>query len=111
MRNNPCIIPGVSLLLNYQLIRKLTTEAGPEFGFLVHSGLSLIKYEKKVDFGIDAGVRYNLTPAFDNGLRYNLGLTNVASFEFTSGSGTSNGLTNLTNQALPLSLSYNLWRR
>ena len=60
---------NLPVLLIYRPINSLEFELGPEFGYLV-SGESLVN---SFDFGLDIGVRYNISSRFNFGLRYNNG--------------------------------------
>ncbi len=72
---------NVPVMAKYYVIKKLNVEAGPQIGFLLSAkdvdgnakdGL------KSVDFGLNFGAGYDFTENFFGGVRYNLGLLNVA---------------------------------
>lgn len=80
---------NVPVMAKYYVIEGLSLEVGPQVGFLTtaefklegagkESGTKDVKDNfKKVDFGLNFGASYNYQN-FNLGVRYNLGLTDVA---------------------------------
>lgn len=74
---------NVPLMIKYYAADKFSIEAGPQVGFLVNSirrnndGNTDIDDQNVVDFGINAGVGYELKNGIFFQGRYNLGITNV----------------------------------
>ncbi|GAB4006672.1 porin family protein [Spirosoma migulaei] len=97
---------SLPVLVDFRVARKLAFEVGPELNYLISTPQSL--YNNPVDVGIDAGLRYSFTTAFELGLRYNYGLASVATLNLVSGNG---GSTPVRNQALQVSLAYSLSRQ
>ena len=94
---------SLPVLLDFQVTNKVALEVGPEFNYLISTAQSF--YNNPFDLGLDAGLRYRFTQAIEIGLRYSYGLSSVATLNLASGKG---GSTPVRNQALQLSLAYNL---
>lgn len=92
---------SLPVLLNLQVVKKVTLEIGPEFNYLLNSGRGL--YDNRFDLCIDAGLRYDFSKVVGVGVRYNYGLSNVSTFNFASGSN------QLRNQGLQASLTCSLF--
>ena len=92
---------NLPVLLNFQIIRNLVFEVGPELGYLL--GTEQRVYNK-FDLGADVGLRYDFGKTASLGARYCHGLASVTTFNFTTGSNV------LRNQALQVSLAYNLFK-
>ena len=97
---------SLPVLVDFRVARKLVFEVGPELNYLISTPQSL--YNNPFDVGLDAGLRYQVTAAFELGLRYNYGLASVATLNLASGKG---GSTPVRNQALQVSLAYSLSRQ
>ncbi|MEO6174773.1 MAG: porin family protein [Flavobacterium circumlabens] len=80
---------NVPILAKYYVAEKFSLEAGPQIGFLVsakgeatvggNSAEDDIKDSfESIDFGVDFGAGYDFTENLSVGLRYNLGLANLA---------------------------------
>ena len=72
------------VLAKFPIANRLSVEAGPQVGFLVSaknkdnvSNESIKDQYKTVDFGLDAGLEYELGSGVIFQGRYNLGLTNI----------------------------------
>ncbi len=93
---------NLPLMIKYYAADKFSVEAGPQVGFLVNaknrdnSGNTSIDDQNVVDFGINAGVGYELKNGMFFQGRYNLGITNV--------NGDSNGAVKYTNSVFQLSI-------
>lgn len=83
---------NVPVLAKYYVAEKFSLEAGPQIGFLVsakgeatfggNSEEDDIKDAfESIDFGVDFGAGYDFTENISLGLRYNLGLSNIAKTE------------------------------
>lgn len=87
---------NVPVMFKYYVAEKFSLEAGPQIGFLL-SAKSKYKETvdgetysddvdvkdafKSIDFGINFGAGYDFTENLSVGLRYNLGLSNIAETE------------------------------
>lgn len=84
---------NVPVMAKYYATPKFSLEVGPQIGFLLSAkadytgsggGESISESEdikdevESVDFGLNFGAGYDFTEKFSAGLRYNLGLSNVA---------------------------------
>ena len=75
----------VPVMVKFYPASKLFLEAGPQIGFLTSAkaGLGSMSGDAKevfetTDFALNLGLGYNITNEFSAGVRYNLGLSNVA---------------------------------
>ncbi|MES2574097.1 MAG: porin family protein [Bacteroidota bacterium] len=82
---------NIPVMFKYYITKKINVEAGPQIGFLT-SAKSVTKLEgfsqsveqdakdyfESVDFGLNFGAGYDFTNKFSAGIRYNLGLSNIA---------------------------------
>jgi len=87
---------NIPVMAKYYVAEKFSVEAGPQIGFLLSakdkyeysgpggsdSGKEDVKdaYES-IDFGVNFGAGYDFTENLSVGLRYNLGLSNIAKTE------------------------------
>ncbi|MBS7232296.1 PorT family protein [Flavobacterium psychroterrae] len=87
---------NIPVMAKYYVAEKFSVEAGPQIGFLLSakdkyefsdngmsdSGKQDVKdnYES-IDFGVNFGAGYDFTENLSVGLRYNLGLSNIAKTE------------------------------
>ncbi|CAC9974126.1 PorT family protein [Flavobacterium sp. WLB] len=80
---------NVPVLAKYYVAEKFSLEAGPQIGFLVSAkGKATVLGNSEeddikdgfesIDFGVDFGAGYDFTENLSVGLRYNLGLANLA---------------------------------
>ncbi len=101
---------NVPLMLKYYAAEKFNLEIGPQVGFLVaaktvaevngNEGEEDVKDSfESVDFGLNFGAGYDFTDNISAGLRYNLGLSNIAKTE-------SGDDSKLNNSVLSISLGY-----
>ena len=75
---------NVPVMAKYYVVDKFSLEAGPQVGFLLSAkaeGEDVKDSFKSVDFGVNFGAGYDFTENFFAGVRYNLGLSNVADTE------------------------------
>ena len=83
---------NIPVMFKYYATEKFSLEAGPQIGFLVDSKLEVnvlgqsVTQDGKdlfesVDFGLNLGAGYDITKNISVGVRYNLGLANVAKTE------------------------------
>ena len=98
---------NVPVMFKYYAAEKFSLEAGPQIGFLtsaeletetmgVSGTLDVKSYFKSVDFGLNIGAGYDFTEKFSAGVRYNLGLTNVAKNDDGSGDSIKNNVFSIT---------------
>ncbi|TDP00685.1 porin family protein [Flavobacterium sp. 245] len=74
---------NIPVMAKYYVIERLSLEAGPQIGFLLSAKNEDVDVKdsfKSVDFGLNFGAGYDITEHFFAGVRYNLGLSNVADF-------------------------------
>ena len=71
------------LLLIYRPYRVIEFEFGTEFGYMI-SGEEILN---SFDFGIDIGMRFNISPKLNTGLRYSYGLPFKMNLENTPAQG------------------------
>ena len=103
---------NIPLMAKYYVAEGLSLEAGPQIGFLlsakskfdVTDGTNSASSEEDVkddfestDFGFNFGAGYDFTSNLSAGVRYNLGLTNIAK---------NSGDEELKNTVLSVSLAY-----
>ncbi|OUL62083.1 porin family protein [Flavobacterium sp. AJR] len=88
---------NIPVMAKYYVAEKFSLEAGPQIGFLLSaksdftntdeffgttSGDEDVKdFYKSIDFGVNFGAGYDFTENLSAGLRYNLGLSNIAENE------------------------------
>ncbi|NOX45391.1 MAG: PorT family protein [Chlorobi bacterium] len=89
------------IMFYYRPGKLVEIEFGPEFGYLI-SGEDLVK---SFDMGIDVGLRFQLSPKFNAGLRYSQGFK----FDMKKGDYSSKeGSAKYSNSTLQVSLGFNL---
>lgn len=72
---------NIPVLAKYYITDAFTVEAGPQIGFLLSAKIKeedIHDLYKSTDFGFNLGCGYDFTENFSAGLRYTIGLTNVA---------------------------------
>lgn len=80
---------NIPLMFKFYATNKFILEAGPQIGFLTSSKIKvnverqsvtqdLDNVFKSVDFGLNFGAGYDFTKNVSGGIRYNVGLSNVA---------------------------------
>jgi len=83
---------NVPVMAKYYVAKSFSLEAGPQVGFLtsakgkIEAGGESLEVDTKdsfnsVDFGFNFGAGYDFTEKISAGLRYNLGLSNIADVE------------------------------
>ncbi|AYN05038.1 porin family protein [Flavobacterium sp. 140616W15] len=83
---------NVPVMAKYYVAEKFSLEAGPQIGFLVSakgkvsgggdsSEEDIKDLYKSIDFGVNFGAGYDFTENVSVGVRYNLGLSNIAKNE------------------------------
>lgn len=88
---------NVPVMAKYYIVEKFSVEAGPQIGFLVSAkekseatieGLGSVStdedakdFYESINFGVNFGAGYDFTENLSVGLRYNLGLSNIAKTE------------------------------
>jgi long-subunit fatty acid transport protein len=83
---------NIPVMAKYYVAEKFSVEAGPQIGFLLsakskfEAGGESEKTDVKdayesIDFGVNFGAGYDFTENLSVGLRYNLGLSNIAKTE------------------------------
>ncbi len=79
---------NIPIMAKYYVSPKFSLEAGPQIGFLTSAkgkamGVSIdVKdFFNSTDFGLNLGGGYDFTKNLSAGLRYNLGLSNIAKTE------------------------------
>ncbi len=105
---------NVPVMAKYYAAPKFSLEFGPQIGFLLsakqdwsesgtdgsYSGSEDIKKDaESINFGLNFGAGYDFTEKLSAGLRYNLGLSNIAKTE-------SGDNTEIKNSVFSLSLGY-----
>jgi hypothetical protein len=105
------------LMLNVHPTERLALELGPEFGLLLAARSRFADesidvsniWNKPLDLGLNAGIRYHLSGPLSIGVRYNHGLANVLDVQFTDESGNVTGLpARARNRVLQISLGYTI---
>jgi hypothetical protein len=74
---------NIPVLAKFYITKQFTVEAGPQIGFLVsakNDGNDAKDNFKSVDTGFNFGVGYNFTDNLGVGLRYTVGLANIADY-------------------------------
>ena len=80
---------NIPVMAKFYATPEFSLEAGPQLGFLVSaesnpdsgSSTDVKEFLKSTDFGVNLGAGYQFTENFSAGLRYNLGLSNMAEEE------------------------------
>ena len=97
---------NIPIMAKYYVSEKFSLEAGPQIGFLLGSKVKVESIEvdfkdntESIDFGLNIGTAYDFTENLFAGLRYNIGLSNVAKTE-------SGDDTKINNSVISLSLGY-----
>tara|TARA_B110000503_G_C6977721_1_gene341901 strand:+ start:178 stop:720 length:543 start_codon:yes stop_codon:yes gene_type:complete len=71
----------VPIMAKYFVTEELSLEAGPQVGFLMsakYDGKDIKDSYKSTDFGVNFGAGYNIFENINIGVRYSLGLSNIA---------------------------------
>ncbi|MFV8355442.1 porin family protein [Flavobacterium sp. XS1P32] len=97
---------NIPVMAKYYVADAFSLEAGPQIGFLT-SAKAVVGSEdenikdnfESIDFGFNFGAGYNFTENLSAGLRYNLGLSNIAKTE-------AGDNTKVSNNVLSVSLGY-----
>lgn len=98
---------NIPVMFKYYVAEKFSLEAGPQIGFLVDSKLEVnvigqsVSQDAKdlfesIDFGLNLGAGYDITKNISAGLRYNFGLSNVATTESGEDTGVKNSVFSLS---------------
>lgn len=100
---------NIPVMFKYYVAEKFNIEAGPQVGFLTSAktkttvdGFSGSDEQdvkdlfESVDFGLNLGAGYDFTDNFSAGLRYNLGLANIANTEEGDDTKLHNGVFSLS---------------
>lgn len=100
---------NIPVMFKYYAAEKFSVEAGPQIGFLTSAktktkldGFSqTVEQDAKdsfesIDFGLNLGAGYDFTENFSAGVRYNLGLSNIAKTEAGDDSKLHNGVFSLS---------------
>lgn len=84
---------NIPVMAKYYVAEKFSLEAGPQIGFLLSAKSDFSGFDgdedfsgdidtkdfyKSIDFGVNFGAGYDFTENLSAGLRYNLGLSNIA---------------------------------
>lgn len=80
---------NIPVMAKYYVAEGFSLEAGPQIGFLTSAKYKLEAageeaeedakdFYESIDFGVNFGAGYNFTENLSAGLRYNLGLSNIA---------------------------------
>ena len=95
---------NIPVMAKYYVAPKFNLEIGPQIGFLTSAkgkamGISADMKDlfKSTDFGLNFGAGYDFTNKFSAGIRYNLGLSNIAE---------DSGDESAQNSVVSLSLGY-----
>lgn len=100
---------NVPVMFKYYVAEKFNIEAGPQIGFLTSAKtkttidgfngsneLDVKDIFESIDFGLNLGAGYDFTNHFSAGLRYNLGLANIAKTEDGDDTKLHNGVFSLS---------------
>ncbi|RZJ50008.1 MAG: PorT family protein, partial [Flavobacterium sp.] len=90
---------NVPIMAKYYVIEKLSLEAGPQIGFLLSAKNQVDDLKdsfKSVDFGLNLGASYDITEHFFAGVRYNIGLSNIADVPDESDYKTNNSVVSVS---------------
>ncbi|MEN2402940.1 porin family protein [Flavobacterium sp. MC2016-06] len=74
---------NIPVLAKFFITKQFTVEAGPQIGFLLsakNDGEDAKDAFKSTDFGFNFGAGYNFTDNVSVGLRYTVGLSNIADY-------------------------------
>ena len=76
---------NIPVMAKYYASPKFSIELGPQIGFLTSAkgkamgvSVDIEDFFKSTDFGLNFGAGYDFTKKFSAGVRYNLGLSNIA---------------------------------
>lgn len=76
---------NIPIMAKYYASPKFSIELGPQIGFLTSAkgkamgvSVDVEEFFKSTDFGLNFGAGYDFTNKFSAGVRYNLGLSNIA---------------------------------
>ncbi|MBF4492719.1 PorT family protein [Flavobacterium sp. JLP] len=97
---------NVPVLAKFYITKQFTVEAGPQLGFLVSAkqeGNDVKDSFKSVDTGFNFGAGYNFTDNVSVGLRYTVGLSNIADYDVND---TEEYFDSPKNSVLALTLAY-----
>ena len=83
---------NIPIMAKYYVAKSFSLEVGPQIGFLTSAKgkieaegesveVDMKDFYNSVDFGVNFGAGYDFTEKLSAGLRYNLGLSNIADFE------------------------------
>lgn len=98
---------SIPVLLKYAITDNFYLEAGPQFSLLVSSkaaGEDIKDAFKSSDFQVLIGASLNLTDKIGTGVRYGMGMSNIASNSFNS-----NISTDIRNKAFMVMVSYKIF--
>lgn len=98
---------SIPLLLKYGVTENFHLEAGPQFSILLSSkaaGEDIKNAFKSSDFQLLFGASLNLTDKIGAGLRYGMGISNIASNSFNS-----NISTDVRNKSFMVMLNYKIF--
>jgi opacity protein-like surface antigen len=100
---------NIPVMFKYYVAEKFNIEAGPQIGFLTSAKTktSVVGFNgsneqdvkdifESIDFGLNLGAGYDFTEHFSAGVRYNLGLSNIAKTEDGDDSKLHNGVFSLS---------------
>nr|WP_314839893.1 porin family protein [uncultured Flavobacterium sp.] len=97
---------NIPVMAKYYVADAFSLEAGPQIGFLTSAkavagseSVDVKEGFESIDFGVNFGAGYDLTEKVSLGLRYNLGLSNIAKTEAGDDS-------KINNSVLSLSFGY-----
>ncbi|KIA99658.1 porin family protein [Flavobacterium sp. JRM] len=106
---------NIPVMAKYYVAEKFSLEAGPQIGFLLSAKSDFTETDdffgttsgdedvkdsyKSIDFGVNFGAGYDFTENLSAGIRYNLGLSNIADFE-------EGDNTKIKNSVFSLSVGY-----
>lgn len=97
---------NVPVLAKFYITKQFTAEAGPQLGFLVSAkrdGNDIKDAYKSVDTGFNFGLGYNFTDNLGVGIRYTVGLSNIADYDVDT---TEEYYDSPKNSVLALTLAY-----
>lgn len=90
---------NIPILAKYYIVEGFSVEAGPQFSFLVKAEdksegqkEDIKKYTNSFDFGIGAGLAYDLANGFFANARYNFGLSDIAKEKENGSKSVKNGV-------------------
>ena len=92
---------NIPVMAKYYASPKFSIELGPQIGFLTSAkgkamgvSVDVEDFFKSTDFGLNFGAGYDFTKKFSAGVRYNLGLSNIA--EDSGGDSVQNSVFSIT---------------